>query len=61
MRMKMNITFPILNCSVKGSLRDRELVTFNQALMGKWLWCFGLEEVQLWRCVVAVESAVIGA
>ena len=29
--------------------------TFNKALLGKWLWCFGIEENRLWRRVVALK------
>uniref|UniRef100_A0A7N2MRY2 Mitochondrial import inner membrane translocase subunit Tim16 n=1 Tax=Quercus lobata TaxID=97700 RepID=A0A7N2MRY2_QUELO len=45
--------------AMKGVVREiGSWSTFNQALMVIWLWRFGLEEVRLWRCVVAVESAV---
>ena len=33
----------------------RKLTTFNKALLGKWLWQFGIEETRLWRRVVALK------
>ena len=38
-----------------GGLGVRKLTTFNKALLGKWLWRFGLEETRLWRRVVALK------
>ena len=38
-----------------GSLGIRKLTTFNKALLGKWLWCFEVEETWLWRRVVAFK------
>ena len=38
-----------------GGLGIRKLTTFNKALLGKWLWCFGIEENRLWRRVVALK------
>ena len=42
---------PITN----GGLEIRKLTTFNKALLGKWLWHFGVEETQLWRRVVVLK------
>ena len=39
----------------KGGLGIRKLTTFNKALLGKWLWRFGIEENRLWRRVVALK------
>ena len=38
-----------------GRLGVRKLTTFNKALLGKWLWRFGIEETRLWRRVVALK------
>ena len=40
---------------VNGGLGIRKLTTFNKALLGKWLWRFGVEESRLWRRVVALK------
>ena len=38
-----------------GGLGVRKLTIFNKALLGKWLWRFGVEETRLWRRVVALK------
>ena len=42
----------------KGGLGVRSLVLFNKALLGKWLWRFGLEENNLWRRVLVEKFGV---
>jgi hypothetical protein len=42
----------------QGGLGVRHLTPFNQALLGKWLWRFGLEELLLWRRVVVAKYGV---
>ena len=42
----------------KGGLGVRSLTLFNKALLGKWLWRFGLEEHHLWRRVVVAKYGV---
>jgi hypothetical protein len=44
----------------KGGLGVRKLVPFNRALLGKWLWRFGMEENRLWRQVMAARYGVVG-
>ena len=38
-----------------GGLGIRNLVSFNQALLGKWLWRYGHEITHLWRRVIAMK------
>lgn len=45
------VCMPIAN----GGLGIRKLTTFNKALLGKWLWRFGIKENRLWRRVVALK------
>lgn len=40
---------------VNEGLGMRELATFNQDLLGKWIWWFGVEETRLWRRAVATK------
>uniref|UniRef100_A0A2N9IL45 Reverse transcriptase zinc-binding domain-containing protein n=1 Tax=Fagus sylvatica TaxID=28930 RepID=A0A2N9IL45_FAGSY len=43
----------------RGGLGIRLLVPLNRALLGKWLWRFGVEENRLWRRVVASRHGVV--
>ena len=44
-----------------GGLGVRKLVPFNRALLGKWLWRFGVEGDRLWkRVLVARHGAACG-
>ena len=36
----------------------RNMVPFNQALLGKWLWCFRVEDNNIWRCDLAAKFGV---
>ena len=38
-----------------GGLGIRKITTFNKALLGKWLWRYGVEETRLWRRVIALK------
>ena len=38
----------------------RKLVDLNKALLGKWLWRFGLEEHRLHRCVLVAKYGLSG-
>ena len=42
----------------QGGLGVRQLTPFNLALLGKWLWRFGVEESHLWRRVVVAKYGV---
>ena len=33
----------------------RSVVSFNQVLLGKWLWRYGHEDTHLWRRVVSIK------
>lgn len=50
-----NVCSPFAN----GGLGIRKLVDFNWALLGKWLWRFGLKETRLWRRVLVARHGVV--
>ena len=39
-----------------GGLGIRSVALFNQALLGKWLWCFGHEVTHLWQRVISTKN-----
>lgn len=42
-------------------LEVRKLGSFNQALLGKWLWDYGEEENNLWRRMIGTKMGMHGA
>ena len=42
-----------------GGLGTRKVNFFNEALIGKWLWRFGLERDTLWRQVIEVKYGCV--
>ena len=38
-----------------GGLGIRSVVSFNQDLLGKWLWRYGHEDTHLWRRVISTK------
>jgi hypothetical protein len=43
-----------------GDLEVRSLLIFYQALLGKWLWRFGVEWEALWRRVIEEKYGSMG-
>ena len=43
-----------------GGLAIRSLRCFNEALLGKWLWRFGIEKEALWTRVIGVKYGCEG-
>ena len=50
------VCVPISN----GGLQIRKLTMFNKALLGKWLWHFGVKESRLWRRVITPKFGKSG-
>ena len=44
----------------QGDLGVRDLTVFNKALLGKWLWRFGVEDSKFWRWLLVAKYGVIG-
>ena len=53
--------YPLVACDKvcspveRGGLGIRNVVSFNQALLGNWLWRFGHEATHLWRRVISTK------
>jgi hypothetical protein len=42
----------------QGGLGVKDLISFNKALLGKWLWRFGVESLNFWRRVMLAKYGV---
>ena len=42
-----------------GGLGIRKIRLFNEALLRKWLWRFGIEEDVLWRQVIEMKYGCV--
>ncbi len=58
------VTTPLVNWDIvcspinHGGLGVRKIAVFSKALLGKWLWRFGLKESRLWRRLIASKYGV---
>ena len=43
-----------------GGLGIKKMMIFNQALLGKWLWRYAIENTSLWRRVIESKYGVNG-
>ena len=43
-----------------GGLGIKHLGSFNSALLGKWLWRYGMETDALWRRVIEAKMGIVG-
>ncbi len=50
----------VCNPLAHDGLGVRKVVVINRALLGKWMWWFGIEETHLWRRVIAEKYGVEG-
>jgi len=45
---------------IAGGLGIKDLMLFNEAVLGKWLWRFLIEKGNLWRKVVTIKCGEEG-
>ena len=59
-RTKFNLVKLVTICIPlsSNSLGIRRLIFFNEALLGKWLWCYSLERDSLFKRVIEVKYGV---
>jgi hypothetical protein len=44
--------FKVCTLISEGGLGIENLLRFNHTLLGKWLWCYGLEREAWWKVMV---------
>jgi len=62
--LKLHLIKWFMICSSKvsgggGCLGVRNIIQFNKALLGKWLWRFAMESDAIWRKVVDIKYGSI--